>query len=76
VADIFAVHQLVTSNLSYMCVSHEDSILRDVIQELGSAKSNEAEMSAGSADVTLSLSTKLHVVEGKVFQIPPVEELG
>ncbi len=64
-ADVFAVHQMVITNLPHLSVNHEDSTLRDVIRELGSAKSNEAEMSAGSAEVTLSLSTKLYKNEGK-----------
>lgn len=59
-ADVFAIHQIITDNVSGLCQSHEDTELRDVIRDLGSARSNEAEMSAGSSEVTLTLSAKIH----------------
>lgn len=61
--DIFAVHQLVASELAYMCPSRDD-MLREIMQELGSAKSNESEMTAaGSSDIQMFLTPKLHDIE-------------
>ncbi|KAB8343131.1 hypothetical protein FH972_022724 [Carpinus fangiana] len=63
-ADVFAIHDVVAKEVSFICAGPEDAVLREVIRELGSAKSNEAEMSAaGSAEVTLSLSSKGHTFE-------------
>lgn len=67
-ADIFALHHVVSNNVAYMCVSHEDGILREVVNNLGDAKRNEAEMSTGSSEVTLQLSAKLHKLQGKIFR--------
>lgn len=64
-ADIFALHQVVSNNVAYMCISHEDGILREVVNNLGNAKRNEAEMSTGSLEVTLQLSAKLHKLQGR-----------
>lgn len=63
-SDVFAMHHLVASHVSGMCLSHEDNNLREVIRDLGNPKNNEAEMAAGSSEVTLSLSGKLHNIEG------------
>lgn len=65
-ADVFAIHDMVAKEVSYICDGSEDAILREVVRELGSAKNNEAEMgAAGSAEVTLSLSSKLHAFDGE-----------
>ncbi len=62
--DIFAIHQLIASEITYLCVSHDD-VLREVIRELGSAKNNEHEMmGVSSAEISLTLNPKLHDVEG------------
>jgi Ras GTPase-activating-like protein IQGAP2/3 len=63
-SDVFAMHSLVANAVSSLCSSQEDNSLRDVLRELGSAKANEAEMSAGQAEVTLSLGGRMHTVEG------------
>ncbi|SPO07645.1 related to Ras GTPase-activating-like protein IQGAP1 [Cephalotrichum gorgonifer] len=66
-ADIFAIHKLVASELAYVCPpgGGRDDVVREIMQELGSAKSNESEMSASasSADIQMSLTPKLHDVE-------------
>jgi Ras GTPase-activating-like protein IQGAP2/3 len=64
-ADIFSIHQLITSELSSVCPAQDD-ILRDMIRELGSVKSNENElMSVSSNEISLTLNPKLHNAEGK-----------
>lgn len=61
--DIFAIHNLVASELQAMCPNRDD-VLREIIQDLGSAKSNENEMNAaGSSDIHMFLTPKLHDVE-------------
>jgi Ras GTPase-activating-like protein IQGAP2/3 len=63
-ADIFAVHQLMTQDIAAICPGHDD-VLREVIQELGSAKNNENDMlHVSSTEITLTLNPKFHDVEG------------
>ena len=63
--DIFSVHHLVSADMSYICPNHDD-ILREVIRELGSAKTNEHElMNVSTSEICLTLNPKLHDVEGK-----------
>ncbi|KAG6035103.1 hypothetical protein E4U19_005144 [Claviceps sp. Clav32 group G5] len=60
--DVFAIHQLVISELPFMSPSRDD-VLREIIQDLGSVKNNENEMNAaGSADIQMFLTPKLHDV--------------
>ncbi|KAH0562813.1 hypothetical protein GP486_002564 [Trichoglossum hirsutum] len=62
-ADIFAIHQLVAGEISHVCPSRDD-VLRELVHELGSAKSNEDEMSGVSTgEINLTLNPKLHDVE-------------
>lgn len=62
-ADIFAIHNLVSSELPHMCPNRDD-VLREIMQDLGSAKSNENEMTAaGSSDIQMFLTPKLHDIE-------------
>ncbi|KAI9773105.1 MAG: hypothetical protein M1840_008226 [Geoglossum simile] len=62
-SDIFAIHQLVAGEISHICPSKDD-ILRELVHELGSAKSNEDEMSGvSSTEIRLQLNPKLHDVE-------------
>lgn len=63
-SDVFAMHSMVASHLSVLCTSPEDVFLRDLLRELGNSKANEAEMSAGQGEVTLSLGGRMHAVEG------------
>ncbi|KAH6687874.1 RasGAP-like protein [Plectosphaerella plurivora] len=61
--DIFAIHSLVAAELSFMCPNRDD-VLREIMQDLGSAKSNESEMTAaGSSDIQMFLTPKLHDVD-------------
>ncbi|KAK4177418.1 hypothetical protein QBC36DRAFT_289526 [Triangularia setosa] len=61
-ADIFAIHSLIASELNHLCPSRDD-MLREIMQDLGSAKHNESEMTAaGSTDIQMFLTPKLHDV--------------
>ena len=63
-ADIFAIHNLVVTDIATLCPSPDD-VLREVIRELGSAKNNENEMlHVSSTEITLTLNPKLHDKEG------------
>lgn len=61
--DIFAIHSLVSQELPSICPSRTD-VLYEILQDLGSAKSNESEMhAAGSSDIQMFLTPKLHDVD-------------
>ncbi|KAJ9152149.1 Ras GTPase-activating-like protein rng2 [Pleurostoma richardsiae] len=61
--DIFAIHNLVAGELPFICPNRDD-MLREIMQELGSAKNNESEMTAaGSTDIQMFLTPKLHGLE-------------
>ncbi|KAK0729239.1 hypothetical protein B0T21DRAFT_413327 [Apiosordaria backusii] len=61
-ADIFAIHSLIASELGHLCPNRDD-MLREIMQDLGSAKHNESEMTAaGSTDIQMFLTPKLHDV--------------
>ncbi|KAK0630115.1 hypothetical protein B0T17DRAFT_491133 [Bombardia bombarda] len=61
--DIFAIHNLVAAELPHLCTNRDD-MLREIMQDLGSAKHNESEMTAaGSSDIQMFLTPKLHDVE-------------
>lgn len=65
-ADIFAIHHLVAADLLALCQTQDD-VLVDIVRELGSAKSNEHEMSSVSNnEITLQLNPKFHDVQGKI----------
>lgn len=67
--DIFAIHSLVAGEVAAMCPSRDD-MLREIIQDLGSAKNNESEMTAaGSSDIQMFLTPKLHDVEDPEAEI-------
>ncbi|KAI1433498.1 hypothetical protein GGR50DRAFT_668341 [Xylaria sp. CBS 124048] len=60
--DIFAIHSLVSQELSSICPNRTD-VLYEILQDLGSAKNNESEMhAAGSSDIQMFLTPKLHDV--------------
>lgn len=62
-ADIFSIHNLVAADLPYICPNRDD-ILREIVQELGSAKNNETEMvGVTSTDIQMILNPKLHDIE-------------
>ena len=59
-ADIFSIHNLIAGDLPYICPNRDD-MLREIIQELGSAKNNETEMlGVTSTDIQMTLNPKLH----------------
>jgi Ras GTPase-activating-like protein IQGAP2/3 len=61
--DIFAIHRLVSDELPQIC-PNKDDMLREIIQELGSAKNNESEMlGVTSAEIQMTLNPKLHDIE-------------
>lgn len=61
--DIFAIHNLIAGELPFICPNRDDT-LREIMQDLGSAKNNENEMTAtGSSDIQMFLTPKLHDVE-------------
>jgi len=61
--DIFAIHSLIASELPYLCPNRDD-LVREIMQDLGSAKHNESEMTAaGSSDIQMFLTPKLHDTE-------------
>jgi Ras GTPase-activating-like protein IQGAP2/3 len=63
-ADIFAIHKLVVTDVTAIC-PNQDDMLRDIVRELGSAKNNESEMmGVSSNEISLTLNPKLHDVEG------------
>lgn len=64
-SDIFSIHQLLASEINYICTNPDD-ILREIVRELGNVKSNENElMSVNSAEINLTLHPRLAQVEGK-----------
>lgn len=64
-SDVFSIHNIVAQDIAVVCPGQDD-ILREVVQELGSAKNNENDMlHVGSGDITLTLNPKFHDVEGK-----------
>jgi len=67
--DIFAIHSLVAAELAAICPGRDD-MLREIIQDLGSAKNNENEMTAaGSSDIQMFLTPKLHDVDDPEAEI-------
>lgn len=62
-SDIFAIHNLIAADLPFICPNRDDT-LREIMQDLGSAKNNENEMTAtGSSDIQMFLTPKLHDVD-------------
>jgi len=63
--DIFSVHQYVVQDLPAIC-PNQDDVLRDVVRELGSPKTNENDMlHGGPTEITLTLNPKFHEVDGR-----------
>lgn len=62
-ADIFSIHTLISSDLPHICPNRDD-MLREIVQELGSAKNNETEMmGVSSGEIQMMLNPKLHDIE-------------
>ncbi|KUJ24468.1 putative ras GTPase-activating-like protein rng2 [Mollisia scopiformis] len=61
--DIFAIHNLIANDLPHVCPNRDD-MLREIVQELGSAKNNETEMlGVTSGEINMTLNPKLHDIE-------------
>lgn len=61
--DVFAIHSLVAHEIPTICPNRDD-VLREILQDLGSAKNNENEMNAaGSSDIQMFLTPKLHDID-------------
>jgi Ras GTPase-activating-like protein IQGAP2/3 len=66
-SDIFSIHQLVASEIQYICPKQDD-ILKEIIRDLGNVKSNENElMAVSSSEISLTLNPKLPNVEGELI---------
>lgn len=62
-ADVFSIHHLVAADLPHICPNRDD-MLREIVQELGSAKNNETEMlGVTSTEIQMNLNPKLHDIE-------------
>ncbi|KAF8852186.1 putative ras GTPase-activating-like protein rng2 [Acephala macrosclerotiorum] len=62
-ADIFAIHHLIAADLPQVCPNRDD-MLREIVQELGSAKNNETEMlGVTTGEINMTLNPKLHDIE-------------
>jgi Ras GTPase-activating-like protein IQGAP2/3 len=62
-ADVFAIHHLIAADLPHICPNRDD-MLREIVQELGSAKNNETEMlGVTSTEIQMTLNPKLHDIE-------------
>jgi Ras GTPase-activating-like protein IQGAP2/3 len=67
--DIFAIHHLIAHNIGFISPGQDDP-LRELIQELGSAKNNESEMVGVSGqEIRLTLNPKLLDLEGNVSNV-------
>lgn len=68
-SDIFSIHQLVASEIDFMC-QNPDDILKQFVRELGNVKRNESElMSVSTTEINLTLNPKLAQMEGKILSI-------
>jgi Ras GTPase-activating-like protein IQGAP2/3 len=68
-ADIFSIHHLLSSEIASVC-PNQDDVLRDILRELGSVKTNESELrGVSSSEICLTLSPKLHNAQGKPRKI-------
>ncbi|CZR55358.1 related to Ras GTPase-activating-like protein IQGAP1 [Phialocephala subalpina] len=61
--DIFAIHHLIAADLPQVCPNRDD-MLREIVQELGSAKNNETEMlGVTTGEINMTLNPKLHDID-------------
>ncbi|KAJ5103853.1 hypothetical protein N7532_004382, partial [Penicillium argentinense] len=68
-SDIFSIHQLVASEIEFMCPNPDD-FLKQLIRDLGNVKSNENElMSVSTTEINLTLNPKLAQVEDPEAEI-------
>lgn len=73
-SDIFSIHQLVASQIEFIC-PYPDDFLKQLVRDLGNVKSNENElMGVSSTEINLTLNPKLAQTEGVYscrYQPPP-----
>ena len=68
-SDIFSIHQLVASEIEFMC-QNPDDILKQFVRELGNVKRNESElMGVSTTEINLTLNPKLAQMEGKTISM-------
>lgn len=61
--DVFSIHKLISNDMPLICPNRDD-MLREIVQELGSAKNNESEMlGVTSTEIQMTLNPKLHDIE-------------
>jgi Ras GTPase-activating-like protein IQGAP2/3 len=64
-SDIFSIHQLVASDIDFLCTNRDD-FLKEIIRELGNVKSNRHElMTVSTSEISLTLHPRLTNTEGK-----------
>ncbi|KAF3397349.1 Ras GTPase-activating-like protein rng2 [Talaromyces pinophilus] len=62
-SDIFSIHQLVASEIDFLCTRPDDT-LKEIIRDLGNVKSNQHElMAVRSSEISLTLHPKLTNME-------------
>lgn len=72
-SDIFSIHQLVASDIDFLCTNRDD-FLKEIIRELGNVKSNEHElMTVSTSEISLTLHPRLTNTEGEkgIFSLLP-----
>ena len=68
-SDIFAIHQLIVNDLPSICPAQDD-VLREIIRELGSVKSNENEMmGVGSQEISLQPVSYTHLTLPTIYSV-------
>ncbi|KAJ6131504.1 Rho GTPase activation protein [Penicillium sp. IBT 18751x] len=68
-SDIFSIHQLVASEIEFMCPNPDD-ILKQFVRELGNVKRNESElMGVSTTEINLTLNPKLAQMEDPEAEI-------
>jgi len=68
-ADIFSLHSLISDNLSALAPTRDDPI-KELLTDLGTAKSNETDLSgaANGGEITLTLKSRFTVQEDPDFE--------
>ncbi|KAH8682519.1 RasGAP-like protein [Xylariales sp. PMI_506] len=61
-SDVFSIHSLVAQELPSICPGRDD-VLREIVRDLGSAQSNNEMFAAGSSDIQMFLTPRLHDVD-------------
>lgn len=61
-SDVFAIHNLVSTEIAHLCPNRDD-MLREIVQDLGSVKNNESEMGGVTNEIQMFLTPMLHDLE-------------